>query len=50
MKGALMGGILAGAILSNGCATMTRAIESGGGSGAGEAMILMRGPTYGTGA
>ena len=49
MKGTLMEVILAGVILSSGCATMTRATRLGAGSGAGEAMILMRGPTYGTG-
>ena len=49
MKGALMGVILAGVIISSGCATITGATELGARSGAGEAMILMRGPTYGTG-
>ena len=52
MKGMLMGAIMAGAILSSGCATISRGAlaNRGAGSGVGGAMTFQRGPVYGVGA
>ena len=49
MKGTLMGVIMAGVILSSGCAAVTGAAlaSRGARSGVGEAMTFQRGPVYG---
>ncbi len=52
MKRMLVGAIIAGAILSSGCATITNAAlaNRGARSGAGGVMTFQKGPTYGMGA
>ena len=52
MKGMLLGAIIAGAILSSGCATIARGALANGraGAGIGGAMAYQRGPVYGVGA
>ena len=49
MRGTLMGMIMAGAILSGGCATVNAALTANRGarSGMGEAMTFHKGPVYG---
>ena len=52
MKRMLVGAIIAGAILSSGCATITNTAlaNRGARSGAGGVMTFQKGPTYGMGA